>query len=743
MVSLDLENHIAPKLSLMATHSSEIPRKRGLVLPGLATQVLIALGLGVLCGIFFGERVAFLKIGGDAYIRLILMTVLPYVVTALIAGIGRLAPSLAAVIGIRSAALMAFLSIVSFTTIVALPLAYPNWASGSFYSSGSSAPPATINPLEVYIPANVFESLAQTAVPAVVVFCIALAVSLIGIEKKSGLLDICDTLVKALGRLASFVTRLAPLGIFAIAASSAGTMRIDEFGNLQVFLITYAVGFVILTFLALPLLVVWATPLSYRAVVYRAQTALLTAFATGTIIVVIPLIAEQCKTLIEESGIANDETRATVDVLAPSVASLPHAGTFMNLGFILFAAWFMGSALEGGQLLSFVFVGGLSAFGGTALSIQYMLDFFRLPHDLFQLHLLASVILGRLATTLAAMNGVVICLLGAFAVAGRLQVRRLVHVALANVVFSLFALSVLGFALQGILPHRDTSNERLLAMRLIGEPVPISYVESPEPLSPMERQQSRLQAILERGTIRVGAHRDRLPFVFTNDQDELVGFDMQLVYELARDLGVSVVTTGIEWEDSTEWLESGRIDLIVGGVSITLDRALYLTYTRSYINETLGFLVRDHRRREFADLDRLRRVSDLKLALLPPYAQRYMRRLLPNAEFVEVESARDFLGGGLEGVDAMIFPVQSGSAWTLLYPRYSIVIPDGFDSTVPVAFVVPDGSAEFLRFLNSWLDLKIKNGLVDLTYRQWILGEDVAGTNERWSIIRDVLHWVD
>ena len=120
-----------------------------------------------------------------------------------------------------------------------------------------------------------------------------------------------------------------------------------------------------------------------------------------------------------------------------------------------------------------------------------------------------------------------------------------------------------------------------------------------------------------------------------------------------------------------------------------------------------------------------------------------MRRLLPNAEFVEVESARDFLGGGLEGVDAMIFPVQSGSAWTLLYPRYSIVIPDGFDSTVPVAFVVPDGSAEFLRFLNSWLDLKIKNGLVDLTYRQWILGEDVAGTNERWSIIRDVLHWVD
>ena len=727
----------------MSAHSSEISRKSRFRLPGLATQVLIALGLGVLCGIFFGERVAFLQIGGDAYIRLILMTVLPYMVVALIGGIGRLSPKLAGVVGIRSAALMAFLSIVSLTTILALPLAYPNWVSGSFYSAGSSAPPVSFNPLEIYIPANVFESLAQTAVPAVVVFCVALAVSLIGIEKKSGLLDICDTLVKALGRLASFVTRLAPLGIFAIAAPAAGTMQIHEFNSLQVFLITYAVGFVILAFLVLPLLVVWATPLSYRAVVYRAQTAVLTAFATGTIIVVVPMIAEQCKTLIEESGIANDETTATVDVLAPSVASLPHAGTLMNLGFILFAAWFMGSPLEGGQILSFIFIGGLSAFGGTALSIQYMLDYFRLPQDLFQLYLLASVIVGRLATTLAAMNGVVICLLGAFAVAGRLQFHRLVQVALANLVFSVIALSLLGFVFQSILSNPDTADESFLAMRMIGEPVSVTYVIDPEPLSSEQRQLDRLQLILERGSIRVGAHRDRLPFVFVNDQGEFVGFDMQLVHELARDMGVSVIAVGIDWGNSTEWLDDGRIDLMIGGVSVTSDRALHATFTRSYINETLGFLVRDHRRREFADLDRLRRAKGLKLAILPHYAQPHMRRLLPNAEFVEVESARDFLGEGLEDVDAMIFPVQSGSAWTLLYPSHSIVIPNGFNSTVPVAFVVPDGSSEFLRFLNSWLDLKIKNGLIDLTFRQWILGEDVAGTKERWSIIRDVLHWAE
>jgi Na+/H+-dicarboxylate symporter len=56
------------------------PRRR----LGIATQVLIGLGLGVLVGLFFGEAVAFLQLGGDIFIALLQVTVIPYVVVALI-----------------------------------------------------------------------------------------------------------------------------------------------------------------------------------------------------------------------------------------------------------------------------------------------------------------------------------------------------------------------------------------------------------------------------------------------------------------------------------------------------------------------------------------------------------------------------------------------------------------------------------------------------------------------------------
>jgi hypothetical protein len=53
-------------------------------------KILVAIGLGILLGIFLGERASFLQYIADGYVRLLQMTVLPYVTISLIAGIGSL-----------------------------------------------------------------------------------------------------------------------------------------------------------------------------------------------------------------------------------------------------------------------------------------------------------------------------------------------------------------------------------------------------------------------------------------------------------------------------------------------------------------------------------------------------------------------------------------------------------------------------------------------------------------------------
>ena len=58
--------------------------------PSLSTQILIGLTLGMLTGLFFGEKASALAIVGRAYIGLIQMSILPYMVVSLMLGIGSL-----------------------------------------------------------------------------------------------------------------------------------------------------------------------------------------------------------------------------------------------------------------------------------------------------------------------------------------------------------------------------------------------------------------------------------------------------------------------------------------------------------------------------------------------------------------------------------------------------------------------------------------------------------------------------
>ena len=63
------------------------PKKRRL---GLSELTLIGLFVGIGCGLFFGEGCARFQILGDAFVGLLQMTVLPYIVLSLVGGIGKL-----------------------------------------------------------------------------------------------------------------------------------------------------------------------------------------------------------------------------------------------------------------------------------------------------------------------------------------------------------------------------------------------------------------------------------------------------------------------------------------------------------------------------------------------------------------------------------------------------------------------------------------------------------------------------
>src|SRR4029450_10408829 len=251
-------------------------------------RVVLPLLLGVVVGLFFGGHIAFLQIIGKAFILLLQMTVLPYIVLSLITGLGNLTYQQVKTLALRVGTLLLISWGLAFVVILSMPLAFPTWISASFFSPSLIEKQEEVNLLTLFIPANPFYSMSNNFVPAVVVFSVAVGVALIGIENKQTLLGTLDALNRAMGRITQFMAKLTPFGVFAVVASAAGTMSFEELARLQVFLVLYVLMVLLLTFWLFPALITSLTPLTYRQVVGATRDILITHFATRSWVSVLP-----------------------------------------------------------------------------------------------------------------------------------------------------------------------------------------------------------------------------------------------------------------------------------------------------------------------------------------------------------------------------------------------------------------------------------------------------------------------
>ena len=161
------------------------PRKPGMSLSG---KILLGMGLGIPVGLFFGEEVAFLNFIGEAFVQLLQVSILPFVLVSLIVGLGKLTYDQALALAKKGGLILGFLWLLGIVVVAVMPFSFPDWESASFFVPSLIEEPKEVDFLELYIPANPFFSLANSIVPAIVVFGLIMGVALIGIEGKQGLL---------------------------------------------------------------------------------------------------------------------------------------------------------------------------------------------------------------------------------------------------------------------------------------------------------------------------------------------------------------------------------------------------------------------------------------------------------------------------------------------------------------------------------------------------------------------------
>jgi Na+/H+-dicarboxylate symporter len=704
-------------------------------------QILVGLAAGVATGLFLGELVAPLQIVADGFIKLLQMTVLPYVTVSIIVSLGRLDFDEAKQLGLRAGAALLTLWAIALLFAFLFPLVFPPSETASFFSSSLVDKPPPFDFVGLYIPSNPFHSLANNIVPAVVLFSVVLGVALIGIERKAVLLDVLGIVSDTISRATRFIVRLTPYGIFALSATAAGTLQLEQVERIEMYLITYMAISLLVAIWVLPGLVAALTPIPYRQILGPTRDALITAFIAGDLFIVLPILIEACEGLLARY-LADHQRAATLpDVIVPASFNFPHTGKLLSLSFVLFAGWFAGAPIALTAYPQLAMTGLLTFFGSLNAAVPFLLDLFRIPADTFQLFVATGVLNSRFGTLVAAVHTIAVALLGSAAIAHavRFDPPRLVRYIVVTALLTTMTVVGLRVAFRTFLRQEFKGAEIVYSMENLVDRTPAEVVDAPGADEPNEPILDRIRA---RGILRVGFVQPRLPFAFRNARQELVGFDVELAQMLARDLDVRAEFT--EWKvgDLIDAVSSGRSDLGIGGNAVTPGFAMRTLFSEPYLDETLAFIVKDHYRGRFETWASINAIRDLSIGIpAVPYYQRAIAARLPDVPLKSFDLTTNPLADGA-GFDAVVLPAERGSVMTLLNPQWTVVVPQPDIVKIPIAFPLAHHDQAWATIVNTWIAMKRRDGTLDTLYGHWVLGRTAEKRTPRWSIIRNVLHWV-
>mgnify|MGYP003397399737 FL=1 len=141
----------------------------------------------------------------------------------------------------------------------------------------------------------------------------------------------------------------------------------------------------------------------------------------------------------------------------------------------------------------------------------------------------------------------------------------------------------------------------LVAILLFVVKQPIAQTDTPTELS----NSDQVQAIIERGVLRVGVKQDVPNFGYKNpDSGEFEGLEIDIARKIADELGVDIEFTPVTAQTRGPLLDNGQVDLVIATLTITEERKLLYNFTTPYYTDAVGFLVnKDSGIKTFTDLN--------------------------------------------------------------------------------------------------------------------------------------------
>ena len=204
--------------------------------------------------------------------------------------------------------------------------------------------------------------------------------------------------------------------------------------------------------------------------------------------------------------------------------------------------------------------------------------------------------------------------------------------------------------------------------------------------------------IKESGTINIGVFSDKSPFGYVDEKGEYQGYDVYFGNRIGEDLGVKINYVSTEAANRIEYLQTGKVDIILANFTVTEERAQEVDFALPYMNVALGVVSPDSA--VITSLDEIG-ADDEVIVISGTTAETYLEKNYPNIKlqkydaYAEAKTAFEN-GNGIawanDNTEVIAFAIEN--------PGYTVGIPS-LGSADTIAAAVTKGNETLLNWLNA------------------------------------------
>jgi len=219
--------------------------------------------------------------------------------------------------------------------------------------------------------------------------------------------------------------------------------------------------------------------------------------------------------------------------------------------------------------------------------------------------------------------------------------------------------------------------------------------------------------------LRVGTSADYPPLAFIQDQ-QLMGAEIDLAHTLATALGKELKVVEMNWNELIPALETGRIDIIMAGLSITEARKMRVAFSDPYLETGQMALYRRGDSERYASKDSIVKHHPAIGVQPNTTGDAYVQKNMPTARRVPLLKPQD-APFHLKNRNIDVF-IHDGPAIMWLAGTHEsscTLLPEPLNKEW-LAWAVSPERPELLRQVNQWLAERKQDGTLARILTRWL-----------------------